>query len=131
MEVDEPDLLYSQEYLTRLIIQRGYGNEGATFKEYLKELNYPPICDFQPGLFARFINLLNLIIRKFAGLEWFNVSEPLSFSRHLQGKVVVLDFFTYCCINCMHIIPDLRELENEFSVEDGLVVVSIILFTIE
>lgn len=56
-------------------------------------------------------------------MEWFNVSEPLSFSKHLKGKIVVLDFFTYCCINCMHIIPELRELEKEFSVEDGLVVV--------
>lgn len=60
----------------------------------------------------------------FSGLEWFNVSEPLSFSKHLKGKVVVLDFFTYCCINCMHILPDLRAIENEFTVEDGLVVVS-------
>lgn len=62
----------------------------------------------------------------FAGLEWFNVSEPISFAKHLKGKVVVLDFFTYCCINCMHIIPDLREIENEFSAEDGLVVVRIV-----
>lgn len=52
------------------------------------------------------------------------MAEPLSFASHLKGKVVVLDFFTYCCINCMHIIPDLREIESRFSVEDGLVVVS-------
>lgn len=52
------------------------------------------------------------------------MSEPLSFSNHLKGKVVVLDFFTYCCINCMHILPDLKEIEKEFSIEDGLVVVS-------
>jgi sugar lactone lactonase YvrE len=58
-------------------------------------------------------------------LEWFNVSEPLSFSKHLKGKIVVLDFFTYCCINCMHIIPDLRAIEKEFSVEDGLVVIGV------
>lgn len=58
------------------------------------------------------------------GQEWFNVSEPLSFNIHLKGKVALLDFFTYCCINCMHILPDLKEIESEFSVEDGLVVVS-------
>jgi DNA-binding beta-propeller fold protein YncE len=31
----------------------------------------------------------------------------------LQGKIVVLDFWTYGCINCMHIIPDLKRLEAE------------------
>ncbi|GLV31685.1 uncharacterized protein CBL_07445 [Carabus blaptoides fortunei] len=59
------------------------------------------------------------------GLEWFNVTEPLSFTKHLKGKLVILDFFTYCCINCMHILPDLKEIENEFSVEDGLVVIGV------
>ena len=59
-----------------------------------------------------------------AGLEWFN-SGPLSLSGDLRGKLVVLDFFTYCCINCMHILPDLDSLETTHSVEDGLVVVGV------
>nr|XP_054765448.1 NHL repeat-containing protein 2-like isoform X2 [Lytechinus pictus] len=59
------------------------------------------------------------------GLEWFNSSGPLSFNSNLQGKVVVLDFFTYCCINCMHILPDLEALEEKYSVEDGVVVVGV------
>lgn len=64
----------------------------------------------------------------FIGLEWFNVSESLSVNKHLAGKIVVLDFFTYCCINCMHILPDLDALEKRFSIQDGLVVVSIMNF---
>lgn len=60
----------------------------------------------------------------FLGLEWFNIAEPLSLKKQLKGKLVILDFFTYCCINCMHILPDLKAIENEFSAEDGLVVVS-------
>lgn len=59
------------------------------------------------------------------GLDWFNVTEPLSFDGCLQGKIVVLDFFTYCCINCMHILPDLKRLEHLYSVEDGLVVIGV------
>ena len=59
-----------------------------------------------------------------AGLTWFN-SPPLAFSEDLRGKLVVLDFFTYCCINCMHILPDLTELERAHSVEDGLVIVGV------
>ncbi|KAE8740501.1 hypothetical protein FOCC_FOCC013972 [Frankliniella occidentalis] len=59
------------------------------------------------------------------GLEWFNCREPLSFTRHLKGKIVVLDFFTYCCINCLHILPHLRQLERRFSVEDGVVIIGV------
>ncbi|XP_071502157.1 NHL repeat-containing protein 2-like [Diadema antillarum] len=58
-------------------------------------------------------------------LEWFNTSGPLSFKSHLHGKVVVLDFFTYCCINCMHILPDLEALEKEYPVESGIVVIGV------
>ena len=39
---------------------------------------------------------------------------------HLNGKVALLDFFTYCCINCLHILPDLDRLE-----EAGVAVVGV------
>ncbi|XP_076395339.1 NHL repeat-containing protein 2 isoform X2 [Megachile rotundata] len=58
-------------------------------------------------------------------LEWFNVAEGLSVYRHLVGKIIILDFFTYCCINCMHILPDLHALEKQFTITDGLVVVGV------
>lgn len=58
-------------------------------------------------------------------LDWFNVTEPLSLKDQLHGKVLILDFFTYCCINCMHILPDLKRLEQLYSVEEGLVVVGV------
>ncbi|KAM6951364.1 NHL repeat-containing protein 2 [Aplochiton taeniatus] len=58
-------------------------------------------------------------------LEWLNTEGPLSLNNELGGKVVVLDFFTYCCINCMHILPDLHHLENKHSVKDGLVIVGV------
>lgn len=57
-------------------------------------------------------------------MDWFNVLEPLS-RDSLGGKVVILDFFTYCCINCMHILPDLKKIEDSYSVEDGLVVIGV------
>ncbi|KAM4526387.1 NHL repeat-containing protein 2 [Fundulus diaphanus] len=59
------------------------------------------------------------------GLEWLNTEEPLSLSKELAGKVVLLDFFTYCCINCMHILPDLHQLEKRHSAEDGLVIIGV------
>ena len=55
-------------------------------------------------------------------LEWFNVRAPLSL-KALRGKVVLLDFWTYGCVNCMHILPDLKRLEAKYG--DALVVVGI------
>uniref|UniRef100_A0A3Q2P7E6 NHL repeat containing 2 n=1 Tax=Fundulus heteroclitus TaxID=8078 RepID=A0A3Q2P7E6_FUNHE len=59
----------------------------------------------------------DLKIPDFQTLEWLNTEEPLSLSKELAGKVVLLDFFTYCCINCMHIFPDLHQLEKRHSAE--------------
>ena len=59
--------------------------------------------------------------------DWLNASSQLKFGDRisLQGKVVLLDFFTYCCINCLHILPDLSKLEQKHSVEDGLVIIGV------
>ncbi|XP_075949868.1 NHL repeat-containing protein 2 [Anarhichas minor] len=79
-------------------------------KEYLNKLDHREdlkIPDFQTGL------------------EWLNTEGPLSLNKELSGKVVLLDFFTYCCINCMHILPDLHHLEKKHSAKDGLVVVGV------
>lgn len=57
--------------------------------------------------------------------EWLNVCRPLSFSDQLKGKLVVLDFFTYCCINCMHVLPDLEALEEACSIQDGVAVIGV------
>jgi len=54
------------------------------------------------------------------GLAWLNVARPLQM-RELRGHVVVLDFWTYCCVNCMHVLPVLRAIEEKF--EGGLVLV--------
>src|SRR5262244_1521292 len=56
------------------------------------------------------------------GLEWLNTERPLSI-RQLRGKIVLLDFWTYCCINCMHIIPDLKKLEAKYPTQ--LVVIGV------
>ncbi len=57
------------------------------------------------------------------GLDWFNVERPLSLVGDLRGKIVVLDFWTQGCINCLHVIPDLHRLEAEYP--DSLVVIGV------
>jgi DNA-binding beta-propeller fold protein YncE len=57
-----------------------------------------------------------------AGLEWLNTAAPLTL-KELRGKVVVLDFWTYGCINCMHDFPWIKKLEADFP--DTLVVIGV------
>lgn len=56
------------------------------------------------------------------GVTWFNVPKPLTLDE-LKGRMVLLDFWTLGCINCQHIIPDLKRLESEFG--DSLVVIGV------
>ncbi|QDT63810.1 thioredoxin-like domain-containing protein [Calycomorphotria hydatis] len=56
------------------------------------------------------------------GLGWYNTEEPLTLEQ-VKGKVVLLDFWTYCCINCMHVLPDLEYLEKKYDKE--LVVIGV------
>lgn len=56
------------------------------------------------------------------GTGWLNTSGPITL-KDLRGKVVVLDFWTYCCINCMHVLPELKELEEKY--RDELVVIGV------
>ena len=50
------------------------------------------------------------------GVEWLNTGGPISM-KDLRGKIVLLDFWTFCCINCMHVLPDLDFLEKKYGKE--------------
>src|SRR5262245_39332382 len=55
------------------------------------------------------------------GTAWIN-SGPLT-PMDLKGKIVLLDFWTFCCINCHHVLPDLAKLEEKYKNE--LVVIGV------
>lgn len=56
------------------------------------------------------------------GVAWLNTAGPLTL-KDLKGKIVVLDFWTLCCINCIHTLPDLAKLEKKYANE--LVVIGV------
>ena len=56
------------------------------------------------------------------GLDWINTAGPIRLA-DLRGKIVLLDFWTYCCINCHHVLPDLEYLEQKYPNE--LVVIGV------
>src|SRR5437016_4112035 len=47
------------------------------------------------------------------GTAWLNTASPLKL-KDLRGRVVLLDFWTLCCINCIHVMPDLAKLEAKY-----------------
>src|SRR5687767_6784857 len=50
------------------------------------------------------------------GEGWLNTDRPLTIAG-LRGKVIVLDFWTYCCINCMHVLAELKRLERKYAAQ--------------
>lgn len=47
------------------------------------------------------------------GIAWLNTEKPLKLE-DLRGRIVLLDFWTLCCINCIHTLPDLAKLESKY-----------------
>src|SRR3954466_6658229 len=56
------------------------------------------------------------------GVAWLNTAGPIKLA-DLKGKVVVLDFWTFCCINSIHPRPALAKLEKKY--EKELVVIGV------
>src|SRR5579884_3688046 len=56
------------------------------------------------------------------GTAWLNTAGPIRL-KDLRGKFVLLDFWTYCCINCIHTLPDLAKLEKKYA--NQLVVIGV------
>ncbi|MHA6250115.1 thioredoxin-like domain-containing protein [Pontibacter sp. CAU 1760] len=54
--------------------------------------------------------------------DWLNTTRKWSI-KDFRGKIVLLDFWTFGCINCQHIVPDLKQLEEEYA--DVLVVIGV------
>jgi thiol-disulfide isomerase/thioredoxin len=57
------------------------------------------------------------------GRGWLNTGEKSLDLESLRGKIVLLDFWTFCCINCLHVLDELRPLEEEY--KDVLVTVGV------
>jgi thiol-disulfide isomerase/thioredoxin len=57
------------------------------------------------------------------GRGWLNTGgSPVSLA-DLRGRIVVLDFWTFCCVNCLHVLDELRPLEERYA--DSLVLIGV------
>lgn len=57
------------------------------------------------------------------GRNWLNTGGEQLNLEALRGKIVILDFWTFCCINCLHVLDELRPLEAKYA--DVLVTVGV------
>ncbi|MGX7677108.1 NHL domain-containing thioredoxin family protein [Plantactinospora sp. DSM 117369] len=57
------------------------------------------------------------------GRRWLNTGGADLTLSDLRGKIVILDFWTFCCINCLHVLDELRPLEEKYG--DALVVIGV------
>jgi DNA-binding beta-propeller fold protein YncE len=77
------------------------GEDGAAANPYRLRLPAPPLD---------------------GGVEWVNTGGPIKLA-DLGGRFVLLDFWTFCCINCMQELPEIKRLEAAFPNE--LVVIGV------
>jgi thiol-disulfide isomerase/thioredoxin len=57
------------------------------------------------------------------GRAWLNTGGTDLSLADLRGRVVLLDFWTFCCVNCLHVLDELRPLEEKYA--DVLVTVGV------
>jgi cytochrome c biogenesis protein CcdA/thiol-disulfide isomerase/thioredoxin len=76
------------------------------------DIHNASVLNVQPTPAPQFVGLTN----------WIN-SSPLQISQ-LKGKVVLVDFWTYSCINCIRSIPYVEKWQNAYS-SKGLVIVGV------
>ncbi|MBO1333551.1 NHL domain-containing thioredoxin family protein [Streptomyces sp. VRA16 Mangrove soil] len=54
---------------------------------------------------------------------WLNTGGTGYTLADLRGRIVILDFWTFCCINCLHVLDELRELEEKH--RDTVVIIGV------
>ncbi|MEU7132782.1 NHL domain-containing thioredoxin family protein [Streptomyces sp. NPDC046261] len=54
---------------------------------------------------------------------WLNTGDNDLTLADLRGRIVILDFWTFCCVNCLHVLDELRELEEKH--RDTLVIIGV------
>lgn len=54
---------------------------------------------------------------------WLNTGDKQYSLADLRGRIVILDFWTFCCINCLHVLDELRELEEKH--RDTVVIIGV------
>ena len=111
---------------SRLSVERKiFKNQSLLLQEYISNTS-----SYEFGFISGYLDSIEsseetCVVEELGVSQWINCSRPLHYGQDLRGKLVLFDFFTYCCINCLHVLPTLREIEVNHSVADGLVIIGV------
>ena len=73
--------------------------------------------------FATKTSTVRIRASELVGRGWLNTGGAELNLEMLRGKIVIVDFWTFCCINCLHVLDELRPLEEKY--KDVLVTVGV------
>jgi thiol-disulfide isomerase/thioredoxin len=54
---------------------------------------------------------------------WINTGDKKLSLAGFRGRIVIVDFWTFCCVNCLHVLDELRELEEQH--RDTVVIIGV------
>jgi cytochrome c biogenesis protein CcdA/thiol-disulfide isomerase/thioredoxin len=117
-----------QTYIIEIFPQYGAGltkfEDQGFIRDELEKLNSKEVNEEKLGkpMFDLLQPKGTLAPELIPGGAWLN-SDPLTLS-DLRGKVVVIDFWTYSCINCQRTLPYLRKWDESYR-DDGLVIIGV------
>ncbi|MFZ5438002.1 MAG: cytochrome c biogenesis protein DipZ [Patescibacteria group bacterium] len=116
-----------QSYILEKFPNYGVGltkfEDNEQVKQELEQINSRSLDDFEKGQpMSDVMKKINSAPELVAGGEWFN-SEPLTLA-DLKGKVILVDFWTYSCINCQRTFPYLRNWWTKYQ-DQGLVIIGV------
>ena len=106
-----------QTYILTKFPQYGAGLTSFEDKAFIKEE-----LEDMGKIKAKLMREGNLAPDLRLGGQWFN-SDPLTIAQ-LKGKVVLVDFWTYTCINCIRTLPYLKSWHEKYS-DQGLVIIGV------
>lgn len=117
-----------QTYILTAFPNYGVGltkfEDNSAVKDQLKNINQNEMDDSKIGSPTFNMDLPKgpIAPELILGGQWFN-SEPLTM-QELRGKVVLIDFWTYTCINCQRTFPYLKDWHKKYK-DKGLVIIGV------
>jgi thiol-disulfide isomerase/thioredoxin len=123
--IDNPNIIEIGQKLFIPAVHEISAEMAAAALEEKTVLNDAPVTQAEPT--AAQLQLLASLSPKGVPPElqnevWLN-SEPLHLA-DLQGKVVIINFWTFGCINCKNVLPSLRTWHKEYA-DEGLVIIGV------
>jgi len=107
---------------TGVLAQVSTASTGGLEQSLVNQLTAPKTADIKPATADGTLPIEGELPSLAGAVQWLN-SPPLS-AEALRGKVVLIDFWTYSCINCLRTLPYVTAWAEKYK-DQGLVVIGV------